>query len=401
MKKVGKKVKVLIIAGAVVLVVIGAVFAMYGKSVPVQVAVAKKGSISSYVEERARTTLPHVHHISMQEDGRIAPITLKEGSPVTKGEIVAQMDTADLKTALQEAEDLIKSLMAAAQASQEQIKVGSARQEYAKWYVESVQKLYGEQVEDLKNMKEAKTDTIAADVAYNQAQFSYNAMNALVAISKLFPVYLNRRLNWATLASPVDGVVLKRYVQDERVIQAGAPLLDIGNLEQLEVTADILTEDATTVKPGDPVEIYGAAIGTEPIRGTVHRIKPEGFTKVSSLGVDEQRVAVVIAFDGDDLKKLKEAGRELGVEYRVRVRIYTETRDDTITVPRTILFRGGGGKWEAFVVRGDRARLVDVEVGITNDHEAEITSGLKEGDTVIVAPESTLTSGTRVKCTRT
>jgi HlyD family secretion protein len=190
--------------------------------------------------------------------------------------------------------------------------------------------------------------------------------------------------------------VLKRHVWNEKVMTAGEPLLDIGDLNNLEVTADILTAEAVRVQPGDRVEIFGEAIGDKPIEGIVRQVEPEAFQKMSSLGVEEQRVAVKISFATGILDKLKASGRTLGLRYQVRVRVITDEKKQVLRVPRTSLFRGIAGKWQLYRVEKGRAALANVEVGLMNDYEAEIIKGVKIGETVIVAPESSISDGTRV-----
>lgn len=177
---------------------------------------------------------------------------------------------------------------------------------------------------------------------------------------------------------------------------AGEPLLDIGDLNNLEVTADILTAEAVRVQPGDRVEIFGEAIGEKPIEGIVRQVEPEAFQKMSSLGVEEQRVAVKISFAEGILDKLKASGRTLGLRYQVRVRVTTDEKKDALRVPRTALFRGILGGWQTYRVEKGRANLTDVQVGLMNDHEAEILKGVSAGETVIIAPESSISAGTRV-----
>jgi HlyD family secretion protein len=179
-------------------------------------------------------------------------------------------------------------------------------------------------------------------------------------------------------------------------LPAGEPLLEIGNLADLEIEAEVLTQDVVRIQPGDAVDIYGAAIGPRPARGRVERIYPAGFTKISSLGVEQQRVKVVVRFDPEDLAQLREE-RELGVGYRVNVKLYTASKDDALVVPRSALFRGGDGDWQVFAVRDGVARLVNVRVGLINDELAEITDGLAAEDIVVLAPETDLQDGVRVK----
>jgi HlyD family secretion protein len=199
----------------------------------------------------------------------------------------------------------------------------------------------------------------------------------------------------AQMASPVDGVVLERLVSDERQVPPGTVLLRIGRLEDLEVEADVLSQDVVAAKVGDAAEISGPAIGPTLVAGTVSRVYPAGFTKVSSLGVEQQRVKVVVALKPDDIARLR-TERGLGTDYRVSVRIITASKPDALVVPRSALFRGAEGKWQLFAVRGGRARLQAVETGLMNDETVEITRGLAEGDVVVLAPETNLADGARV-----
>jgi HlyD family secretion protein len=127
----------------------------------------------------------------------------------------------------------------------------------------------------------------------------------------------------------------------------------------------------------------------------VERIYPSGFTKVSSLGVEQQRVKAIVRFEPKDLQRLLKE-RNLGVGYRVRVRIETVRKSDALVVPRSTLFRGPGGRWQLYVIRGGRAHVQDVSLGLVNDEHAEVTEGVTPGDLVIPTPESTLADGQRV-----
>jgi HlyD family secretion protein len=198
--------------------------------------------------------------------------------------------------------------------------------------------------------------------------------------------------------SPVEGVVLEKLIENERYLPAGEVLLKIGQLEQLEVEADILSQDVIDVRPGQNVEIYGPAVAARVgagVPGKVKKIYPAGFTKVSSLGVEEQRVKVIVAFEPAALKKLR-AQLGLGVDYRVRVRIFTAEAKNAVTVPRSALFRGADGSWQLFTIRDGRARRVSVEVGLMNDEQVQILKGVSENEAVVLAPDTSLTDGTRV-----
>ena len=394
-KKARKKWIIGGVVAAIIIVVIA--YSVMGKAIPVQMAEAEHGRIRAYVEERAITTLPHTYRLTMPHSGRIEPILLEEGTSVKKGEVVARMDVADLLTTVKESNDIITAMDNAVKASTQMVLASQAQEKYAQFVWKAQQDLYKRKQISKNAMKAAEKDFIKSRVDNRSDRFVEQAMIALDAAVNLMPVYLNRRLNRAELISPIDGLILKRHVSNELVLQAGNALLDIGDMGKLEVTSNILSDEAVNIREGNPVNIYGPSIGTKPIKGTVQRVDPKGFTKVSSLGVEQQRVAVKITLYKGDLKMLKERGKSLGVDYRVHVRIFTESKDNVVKIPRTALFRGSGGDWEAFVVENGKAKRVQIQVGITNDKEAEITKGIASGDTVVVAPESSLTNGTKVK----
>jgi len=394
-RKYGKIITILI----VILIIGWGTYSQLTRKTPVQTATAKKGTIRQYVDERARTTLPHVYHITMPENGRIQPISLTAGTVVTQGQVLATLDKADLADAMKESKEMVEAMMNSVNASLAQIKASQASVDFSKWLWNAQQELYAKEQTSEMTEKEAHKAFIESQVSLEEDQAISYAMKALYSATKLMPIYVARRLRRTDVTSPIQGVILKRYVWNEKVMQAGERLLDVGNLDALRVTADILTEEAVTIQAGDSVNILGETIGDKPIRGTVIKIKPQGFTKLSSLGVEQQRVPVIIEFQPDDLAELKKNGRTLGLEYRVRVRVFTDEKKETIIIPRTVLFRGDAGKWQAYAVRDGKTVLVDLEVGIVNNKDAEITKGLSAGDTVIVAPESSLKSGVRVVST--
>ena len=441
-----------IIPGVVIVVVV-AIYAYteMQSGMPVRTAKVGKGDIRAWVEDRAMTTLPLVHKITMPQDGRILPITLAAGNPVSKGQVVAQMDTADLQssldladaevkrieaqiavnaydkienTALLESEKMIKALNATGKASNELVRTNQAELKYAQWLVEMEEKLVKQRASSKEKLQRAQRDFGQAESQVASSRFMSSATWAIAAVVELLPRYVKellgrkhlegdvlkqglagaragrkmaaRRLQRATMTSPVDGIVLRRLVKNEAYLQAGTLLLEIGEMKKLQVTANILSQDVVSVRPGNTVDIYGPSIGDSPIRGTVLKVKPAGFTKVSSLGVDQQRVPVVISFDKEALENLNRKGLRLGLAFRVRARIYTEEKKDVLTVLRTALFRGAGDQWQVFIVKNGKAALVPVTLGIINDQNAEIKSGLGQDDVIIVAPPKALRNGDRV-----
>jgi HlyD family secretion protein len=192
------------------------------------------------------------------------------------------------------------------------------------------------------------------------------------------------------VVAPVDGVVLRRLRQSEAVVPIGEALLEIGDAGCLEIVADLLSTDAVRVAPGNRVliEQWG---GRGTLEGEVRRVEPSGFTKISALGVEEQRVNVIV-----DFANVSEAAHALGDGYRVEIRVVVWEQPDVVSVPVGSLFRHGEG-WAVFVAESGRARLRPVGVGERNTQDAQIASGLSKGEVVVLYPPDTLRDGSRVK----
>lgn len=418
--------------------------------VPVDAVEAARGSIREFVDERGKTRLPQTYLITMPSAGRVEAVGLAAGSPVKKGQIVAQMVPLDLKLAVEESEASVRQLQASikenaatnveetalsqakhfVESMQDTVKAaamrvlaGKAKLDYAEKHFGRVAPLAKSGVRTQDELDQATLEKISSSVAYREDELIHMATVAMAAATDLLPTMIeqqiaNKGLTAAVLkeqeaaaaarlkqvhenqrrgsiASPVDGVVLERFVDVEQFLPAGTSLLEIGRLESLEVEADVLSLDVVNVKIGDRVEIYGPAIGKPQAQGTVAKIYPAGFTKVSSLGVEQQRVKVIIRFGEGVLQRLL-AERRLGVGYRVRARIITAEKSGAIVVPRSALFRGTGSRWQLYAVRGGRARIQDVTIGLMNDRRAEVLDGLEAGEWVIVAPETSLFDGEKV-----
>jgi HlyD family secretion protein len=190
------------------------------------------------------------------------------------------------------------------------------------------------------------------------------------------------------VVAPVDGVVLKRLRESASVVPVGEPLLEIGDPARLEIAADLLSTDAVRVSPGNVVRIEQWG-GGDVLEGRVRLVEPSGFMKVSALGVEEQRVNVIIDFVN------AAAARRLGDGYRVEVRVVIWRHDATLKAPIGSLFRRGDA-WAAFLVEDRRARLRDVQLGRRNDREGQVLEGLSEGQFVVLHPPDTLTDAARV-----
>jgi len=442
-----------VVVGVLTLIIVAAVYSASNNATIVELASAERADIREFVDEQAVTRLPLTHLITMPFAGRIEAIHLAEGTPVTKGQVVAQVVPLDLDLTVAEAQanierlnasvresgdktveattlsqslEYVKSMIATVQAAAARVESGKAQLDFANNDLARVRSLRETGSASVEQLQAAELRQIEASADYRQDQLIQKSLESILAATQLVPTvvrqYMDRKdLSVAVLenektqaevrlrqqqrdrergamTSPVDGVVLERLETNERSVSPGTVLLKIGSPDELEIEADVLSQDVVRVELEDEVEIYGPAVGLQPARGTVSRIYPAGFTKVSSLGVEQQRVKVIVQFAEGELARLR-GERDLGVGYRTRVRIFTAAKSGAIVVPRSALFRGPTGAWQLFVVRDGRARLIDVTVGLLNDERAEIADGVAAGEQVVPAPESTLVDGTRVKGT--
>lgn len=191
------------------------------------------------------------------------------------------------------------------------------------------------------------------------------------------------------VTSPIDGRVLRVIRESEGRVEAGAELVEVGDPRDLEAVIDLVSEDAVKVVPGHSCELTAWG-GDAQLVGHVRAIEPRGFTKVSPLGVEEQRVNVIV-----DLDTAAAARPSLGDDFRVEAAITIDTVHDAILVPLAAVFRHGEGQ-AVFVVANGRAQLVRVRIGRRSNREAEVLDGLTGGETVIAYPSDTVTEGTRV-----
>jgi HlyD family secretion protein len=429
----------------------GVGYTSWTSGVPVEAARAQRGPVREYVDEEGKTRLSETYLVTMPYDGRIGPIELIEGTPVSKGQVVAQIKQVDIDlqkslanaaierlkasirenddasvetTALKQSVSMVESMDRMVDAAGERVKASEAKVEYAEKFLSRLQQLAKSSATSEDEVDLAQVNQVEANVQYQQDVLTLRAAEALRTATALLPTamrqYIQRKVlahdvleqqlaeaevqmreaekneRLGTMTSPVNGVVLERAVSNERQVAAGTLLLRIGRWEDLEIEADVLSQDVVRVKVGQSVEVHGAAIGETPAPAHVTRLYPAGFTKVSSLGVEQQRVKVIMKFEPDDWKRLREEN-DLGVDYRVRVRIYTAESTGALVIPRSALFRGANNDWRVFVVRNGKAHLQAVKIGLMNDERAEVTEGLAQDEVVVLAPETNLTEGQRVQ----
>ncbi|MGA1238466.1 MAG: efflux RND transporter periplasmic adaptor subunit, partial [Limisphaerales bacterium] len=192
------------------------------------------------------------------------------------------------------------------------------------------------------------------------------------------------------ILAPVSGKILRIFEESSRVLPAGTPILEIGDPANLEAVIECLSRDAATMTPGMTVDLERWG-GGSPLQGQLRHVEPAAFTKISALGVEEQRVNVIV-----DILTPPENRPGVGDNFRVEARIVTWESNDTLKIPAGALFRRGQ-QWSVFTIENGRATLRPVETGHSNGKETEILSGLSAGDTVILYPGERVQNNSRVR----
>jgi HlyD family secretion protein len=382
--------------GGLVLLVLILVWAFRPAPVPVDLAPVQKGSLQVTVDEEGETRVRDRFIVSAPVPGQMRRIELEPGDSVSAGKtILAVFEPADpalldsrTRAELQARARAAESSIGAARAERERL---GADLEFARRELARYRPLFAAGAISRETLDTAERQVRTLEEAMRSAEFNVRTAQHQLEVAR---ASLIQRPGGAgaliRLTSPVDGVVLRRLQESETVVTIGQALIEIGDLDQLEIVSDVLSTAAVRVRTGQPVliEQWG---GSTPLRGRVRRVDPSGFTKISALGVEEQRVNVVI-----DIEEPREVWQRLGDGYRVEVRIIVSQRDDVLKVPTSSLFRQGES-WAVYRVAGSTANLQLVKVGLQNGLEAEIVSGLEAGRTVVVFPSDDVEDGVRVE----
>ena len=388
-------------AAVALLVVLGVAWGFWPRPVEADLAEVTRGPMRVTVDEEGKTRIRERYVVSAPLAGSLLRVQLKAGSPVVAGQTVLAVlepgDPAFLNARERaEAEARVKAAEAAKQ--QADARVAAARQEHdlaagnlarvraghARGAA-SAEDLHAAEVREQVRAEEVRAAQFAVRVTTFELELAKAAMIRSEPKSLLPPE--DRLLE---IRSPVDGKVLRVFQESAAVVTPGTRILELGDPTDLEMVVEVLSTDAVRIAPGNRVvvERWG---GDEPLAGRVRLVEPAAFLKVSALGVEEQRVNVIADF----LDPL-ERRRTLGDAYRVEARVVVWEAEDVVKVPAGSLFRGPGGGWSVFAVRGGRARLTTVEVGRANGAEAEVRAGLDPGDRVVLHPSDRVKDGGRV-----
>ena len=439
-----KKRAIWIIAAA--LVAAAVLFSLRTRPILVEVESPQRMTVYEFIAEDAETQLAKTYTVDIPVSGTLERVSLNIGEHVMQGDVIARVDpfifeeqlrameasiaqvrsqSASVDTSKPKPEllDQARQRIGEAEAAREmavkartiaEINCDEARRNFARAETLHKQGVLSQREYDQANstLQAMEQELDRARVAEQAAQrgveiaglgsralsssvddneFMRDVYAAQIASLESQLSILKSELDKTVIHAPVSGPVLMKFVEDRRTLPAGTPILTLGDLASSEMVCDVLSEEVVRVREGNAVEISGKALNGAQVAARVKQIYPAAFKKISSLGIEQQRVRVLMEYDAASL--------ELRPGTSLDARIITAESADTLAVPERALFQTGGG-WHVFTTKSGRARLTPVKVGLKNDSWAEILDGLGADSQIIVEPPNDLTDGARVSLKR-
>lgn len=396
--KIGRRIIAILVGLGVVALI---VWALWPQPVPVDMAAIATGPLEVTVEDEGITRIREVYTVSAPIGGKMLRSPREVGDSVAADKtLVAAIEPTDPTFLDVRSQRVNQAAVHAAQAAvdlaQAQIKQAKAQLEFTRSDLSRAERLAASKTISDRALEKAKLDVDSAESAVASAIATLEVRKRELESAKAHLIQPGEVNPDARLAScciqvyaPIDGRVLKIIAESEQVVQAGAPILEIGDPHDLEIVVDFLSRDAVRIKPGQPARIESWG-GDKVLNARVKRIEPTGFTKVSALGIEEQRVKVILDFTGPESE-----WQELGHGYRTIARVVV-WHGDGVLVPLGALFRQGES-WAVFVVEDGRAQRRLVKIGERNLRNARVIDGLKVGETVVLHPSDRVADGVRIE----
>ncbi len=401
-----KKRSRLILTIAVTVLIAGALSgAFWPRPTMVDLGEVTRGPMMVTIDEEGRTQVAEAYVVATPVAGRLQRVKVDPGDPVLRGKTVvahmlpsnpAALDVRSREQGLA----AVRAAQAASRVARADLNAKIANRDLAETELKRAERLAERKITTQAaldrarqqfRVAEAAVETAEAAIAMREADLAnaraqlidYDGQERVAAIDYT-------RANEIPLFAPADGRILRIMQQSETTLPAGAPIMEIGDVEgELEVIVDLISSDAVQVDVGDVVIIEDWG-GTSSLEGKVKRIDPFGATEFSALGVEEQRVPVTVTLTGRP-----EGRRSLGHGYRVEVRIVVWQDNDALRVPSSALFRNGE-HWSVFTATDGRAELRPIRIGRNNGIVAEVIDGLLPGDRVILYPSAAISAGTMI-----
>ncbi len=399
-QKKNKLVRRLFVWGGSLAILTLIIVSLMPKPQPADFATVERGPLQVTIDEEGETRVRDRYRVSAPHAGRVLRIELEPGDVVIAEEtVLATFQPSDpvLLDARSRAEAQARVGAARAAVGRVEADLERTRAElrFSEAELGRYRKLAAQEIVSQERLEQAELEHDTKVKAVNAAEFSARAATHDLAVARASLVEAGSETAVAAnepiaLRSPVSGTVLRRLRESEAVVPAGEPLLEVADPQRMEIVSDLLSTDAVRVKPGQKVlvERWG---GDRPLQAVVRRVEPYGYTKISALGVEEQRVNVVMDFEDS-----QEAWEALGDGYRVEVRIVIWEQSDVVRVPTSSLFRSGE-RWAVYVADAGVAHLREVDIGQRNGLHAQVLAGLEPGQTIIIHPSDAVADDVKVE----
>ena len=380
-----------------VLVIALLVWGFWPQQVPVEAVAVKRAALTVTIEEEGRTRVIDRYTISAPVDGVACRVDMNVGDQIEKGQVLLgitplQSQVLDPRSRAQ-ATARVSAAESALRAAKEQVRAATASEQLATTELNRLRPLVEKGLISREAFNRAETEAQTRSAAKRSAVFNVDvASHELEAAESLLEYSAGTTGEPAErvpIRSPISGKILKVVRECEGPVRTGEPLLEVGDPAALEVEVDVLSADAVKIKPGMKV-LFDRWGGDQPLEGVVRIIEPVGFTKISALGVEEQRVLII-----SDFTSKAEQWQRVGDGYRVEARFILWHEEDILQVPASSLFRYNEG-WAVFVIEGNRAVRREVKVGQRNGLSAQVLEGLEEGEAVINHPDDDVEDGVRI-----
>jgi HlyD family secretion protein len=372
------------------------VLALRPEPVAVSIAHAERAPLAVTVEEEGRTRVQERYDVSAPIAGWSPRITLEPGDAVRVGDVLVALRPAPASAldprARAEARAGVERARAALEAEQARLEAARATSDFARAENRRVAALHADGQVSESEVDRAAAEARRAEAALESARYAVDVARQELAAARARLEYAGRTdaPERVPVESPADGRVLAVHHESQGVVRAGEDLLTVGNPASLEVVVEVLSADAVRIRPGMPVRFHAWG-GDTPLEGRVRRVEPSGFTEVSALGVEEQRVRVIA-----DITSPFDEWRRLGDAYRVEAEFILWSGEDVLQIPAIAVFRDGDGH-AVYVIRDGVARRQAVEIGHRGGLAVEIRGGLAAGDAVVLQPGDAVEHGVRVE----
>jgi HlyD family secretion protein len=392
-----------IVIGSIILaIIVLVILSLQQQSIGVDVAQVKRGDLLVTIDDEGQTRLKDVYAVSAPVAGRVRRIDIEAGDPVIASETVLAMfepsDPAMLDVrSRSEAEAIVRAAEAAVGLGYAEQSRAQAQLDFAQAELNRAVPLAERGTISQATLDQRQLSLLTAQAQRAEAVASSRKVRADLETARATLITAQESENVSAdsddlipVRAPISGRVLRVLQESEGVVATGTVLMELGDPTELEIEVDLLSTDAVRIKPGDRVIIDDWG-GDMPLEGRVRLVEPFGYTKVSALGIEEQRVNVII-----DFVSPQSDWQSLGHGYRVETRVVVQDRKNVITIPVSALFRSGES-WAVFADDDGTAVLKEITLGERNTLEAEVAGGLEVGDAVILHPSDSIEHGVGIE----